>query len=94
MQKATPPVLMQSYTTINGLAERPEETINQLNRNSNAALRKSHVYRHNIHLIKRFRAVGALPHAVGDTVIHAVVAEYMPTGLQCSILKVLSANGA
>ena len=94
MQKATPPVLMQSYTTIKGLAERPGRNHKPTNRNSNAALRKSHVNGHNIHLIERLCAVGALPHAVGDTVIHAVVAEYMPAGLQSGILEVLSANGA
>ena len=49
---------------------------------------------HYIHLVERLRAVGALSHAVGDTVFHAIVTEEMATGLEDGVLEVFSADGA
>lgn len=49
---------------------------------------------HDVHFVERLRAVGAFSHAVGDTVLHTVVAEEMAASLEDRVFEVLSADGA
>lgn len=50
--------------------------------------------RHNVHLIEGLRAIGTLPHAICNAVLHAVIAEEMAAGLQNRILEVLATYSA
>jgi hypothetical protein len=50
--------------------------------------------RHYVHFVESFRTIGALPHAVRNAVLYAIVAEEMAASLQDRILEVLSTDGA
>jgi len=54
---------------------------------------ESHVSRHDVHFIERFRAVGTFSHAVGDSIFHAVVAEKMAASLKDGVFEVRSTDG-
>lgn len=48
---------------------------------------------HNVQLIKGPATVGALSHSIGDSIVDAAFAEYMPASLEHRVLEVCPANG-
>lgn len=85
LQKAYPP---DAGIPINPIVT-PEEIRNP--NAGNGALYYSHVSSHDVHLVERLCAVWTLPHAVGNAILNAVVAEQVAAGLQDGVFKVFPA---
>lgn len=47
-----------------------------------------------VRLVERLQAIGALSHAVGNTILNTVVAEGVSASLERRVLEVVSATGA